>query len=343
MQKFIRSFFLIFPSLFLLAGCAKPFATDSISGTDSSSQNIPDSPDQPADPVSSLNICSKLNFNGVVWAADFTPMDRSVFQLALNVTGSFEGHTAWANLTNNFDGQGLSMGLLNQTLGTGSLQPLMTKMRAKYYAQMQPLFSASHFQSLSNMLTAYGATVQLSGVSENVDSNSSPLDIDWTEPIHQFATRESDSVAWAVANLYNGTAFKPDWSGELTSLATHPLYVSLQIEAAEKLHAKARTLQASLGVHDVRSYLVMFDFVVQNGGLDSREIPEYQAAIAKEPSMSTQKKLLTMLELRLRRVKPEYVSDVRSRKTALILGTGTVHGSNRQLEKEYCYKGSIPY
>lgn len=328
-----------------LAACAKPFATDSSDVNDSSSQGVPGG----TSPVDSgnagpLQICSKLSFNNVAWDQSLTSMDRAAFQLALNISGSFEGNTGWANLTNNFDGQGLSMGLLNQTLGTGSLQPLMTKMRALYFSQMQSLFSASHFQSLSDMLTAYGASVQLSGTSNRFLLDSSPLDQDWSPTVQLFAaTRESNSVSWAVQNLYNGTAFKPDWSKELTALATHPLYVSLQIEAAEVIHAKARSLQNTLGLYDLRSYLVMFDFVVQNGGLGSQEIPEYQAAVAANPSMTVTQKLNKILELRLRRVIPQYVEDVRSRKTALINGAGTVHGANRQLEKEYCYQGTLSY
>ena len=343
MQSLFAKGLSLFLTVWILAACAKPLSANSTSETDNNSQNVPNTEDPP-EIVSPLQICSKLNFKQVLWAGQLSAMDRSAFQLALNISGSYEGSTGWANLTNNFDGQGLSMGLLNQTLGTGSLQPLMTTMRAAHFNEMQGLFSSTHFQSLSSMLVAYGATVQLSSVNESFSSNSSALDQDWVPPIHLFsASRESASGTWAVQNLYNGTAFKPDWSAELSTLANHPFYVSIQISAAQVIHNKARALQATLGLNDVRSYLVMFDFVVQNGGLGSQEIPEYQAAVAAAPSMTTTQKLTKILDLRLRRVKTEFVADVRSRKTALINGAGVVRGANRQLEKEYCYQGSIRY
>ncbi|MCJ8277796.1 MAG: hypothetical protein MJK18_13215, partial [Bdellovibrionales bacterium] len=68
------------------------------------------------DPMNSddLGICSSLEFKGVTWSPELSQDDRVAFAIALNVSGSFEGHSGWSNLSNNFDGQGVSMGLLNQ-------------------------------------------------------------------------------------------------------------------------------------------------------------------------------------------------------------------------------------
>ncbi len=350
MRSILQKFFLFSFSIFLLEGCGRQFTAIAPAAIDPSAQSTsPTNPTNPpvtppSHPDSILKICSKLNFSQVVWSEQLSSLDRSAFQLALNITGSFEGLTGWSNLTNNFDGQGLSLGLLNQNLGTGSLQPLLIEMRTQHYNQMQSFFSATHFQSLSEMLQTYGASVRLQSLKEEVLPDSSSLDIDWAPAVQLFAlSRESASVQWAVQNLYNGTAFKKDWERELNALATSSSYVSIQIRSAQVIHAKARKLQSTLGLNDLRSYLVMFDFVVQNGGLDSQEIPEYQAAVKKNPLMTTQQKLLKILELRLRRVKPRYVADVRSRKMALILGMGVFHGDHRQFEKEYCYSGTLKY
>jgi hypothetical protein len=329
----------------ILAGCGKPFTAARFSGSDVPQEDAGDPRTPPPD--GGFKVCSKLDFTGVTWSPKLSPLDRSAFQVALNATGSFEGNTGWANLTNNFDGQGLSMGLLNQTLGTGSLQPLFNQMRSDHHNQMQALFSASHFTGLSGMLAAYGATAPVSKVeAASLAMDSSPLDKDWNAKageMQALAAREAASVQWAVNNLYNGSSFKADWARELTDLAEHPLYVSLQIRAAEKLHLKAYDLKTELGLEDLRSYLVMFDFVVQNGSISAAEIAEYKSTVGQKPAATSQEKLLTILNIRLRRVKPEYVNDVRSRKTALINGSGTVHGSNRKLETEYCYKGSTAY
>jgi hypothetical protein len=345
MKKVIVALFLI------LTGCGKPFTAASSSDFESpqsesgSPENPPGMP--PITVPDELKVCSKLSFANVVWSPKLTPLDRSAFMVALNASGSFEGDNGWANLTNNFDGQGLSMGLLNQTLGTGSLQPLFNQMRNDHHNQLQLLFSAAHFQSVKDMLAAYGTTAPVSKVTADQE-NSSPLDEDWQGECPADAEvgcgpKETASVTWAVNNLYNGSSFKADWKRELIALNIHPLYVSLQIRAAEKLHNKARELKAALGLKDLRSYLVMFDFVVQNGGLNADEISEYKTTVAKTPNATTQEKLLVILNIRLRRVKSQYVADVRSRKTALINGAGTVHGASRKFESEYCYKGSTEY
>src|ERR1700677_1324186 len=75
-----------------------------------------------------LVICSPLDFTNVTWSGQLSPFQEQGLELGLNISGSFEGAAGWANLTNNFDGQGLSMGLLNQNLGQGSLQPLLIEM-----------------------------------------------------------------------------------------------------------------------------------------------------------------------------------------------------------------------
>ena len=94
-----------------------------------------------ATPSAGLQICSKLDFDGLKWIEKYGDHERNAIALALNVSGSFEGADDWRNLTNNFDGQGISMGLLNQCLGQGSLQPLLISMRDRSYEPMKSFFS----------------------------------------------------------------------------------------------------------------------------------------------------------------------------------------------------------
>jgi hypothetical protein len=75
-----------------------------------------------------LTICSDLDFQGLQWPDTVPVAMRDPFAAGLNISGSFEGPDGWANLTDNFDGQGISMGLLNQNLGQGSLQPMWIEM-----------------------------------------------------------------------------------------------------------------------------------------------------------------------------------------------------------------------
>jgi hypothetical protein len=82
--------------------------------------------------------------------------------------------------------------------------------------------------------------------------------------------------------------------------------------------------------------LFFFDIAVQNGGLSTVVRNEYKTWAAKNTSSSENTRLKKLLEIRLKSVISKYVADVRARKTAIINGSGTVHGEKRQFEKEFC-------
>lgn len=301
--------------------------------------------------------CSNLSFSGVTWNKSLTGYERRSLAIALSLSGSFEGTQGWKNLTNNFDGMGLSAGLLNQTLGTGSLQPLLANLQLRSPAAFQYVAS-SRRTSLLAMVASWksskGYTVP-SALSKlmhdsDVDVTSSKLDIPETDDgfglsgkIEVSGTAENSSVSWATANLYQSSgSFKPEWKTELANLMGHPAYVSEQISASEVLHHRAAGYVSRLGFSSLRSYLFMFDICVQNGGLNDSEFAELEADIKREGLKTETTILKRLLEIRLRRVLSQWRNDVRSRKTAIIDGTGTVHGSARNFPKQYCFSQVDP-
>ncbi len=303
-----------------------------MSTPDPSSTPVPNPTPVPT-PTLAKPICGPLSFTGVTWPASLTVMDQTALMLGLNISGSFEGVAGWANLTNNFDGEGLSMGLLNQNLGTGSLQPMWVEMRDQHQSVLQSIFSTAQLTSLLKMLSNWqnGSLTSLS------NQHFSPLDLPDPRIQTSATTREAASVQWAVANLYNGSAFLLEWQQALTALGTAPEYISIQIEQAVSIHVLALQLEKTLGLKELRSYLTMFDFVVQNGGIPSQDVAVYNTAVQNGSVATETERLNEILTLRLRHVRPEYVADVRDRKSALINGVGLVHGQNRNLDTEYCF------
>lgn len=277
-------------------------------------------------------IMPALDFGGVTWPSSFTGDDRKAISIALNISGSYEGEQGWGNITGNFDGQGLSMGLLNQCLGQGSLQPLMLRMRDGHPGKLQEIFGPERLKSLLAMLAKWEAASRTAPPSATL----SPLD-ESAGPDGRLTGPNQASVDWAKANLFSGSSFKPEWKAELVALAESPEYVSFQIEAARVIHDKALALQARIGVGEFRAYLLFFDFVVQNGGIYDEDWTDYAAWLKKNPGASSAQRLEKLLELRLRHVRKQYVDDVRRRKRTIINGTGTVHGAARDLPKEYSY------
>lgn len=322
---------------------------------DSNGDNAPEPTPipQPEPPISDdksledvLFICSKLDFNGMTNPSDLTTSQVNMFALGLNISSSFEGRQGWKNITNNFDGMGLSLGLLNQTLGTGSLQPLLLKMLDKHESVMKAQYTATNFTSIKAMAldwkVATGFVVNSIQHEELFAPDDLPYnDLDQGEVFTIQGAAETKSVTWAKQTLYTdsaGTKFKTDWKAELQAMAGTKQYRDLQFAAARSLHNKAAGYVTSFGLKEIRSYLFMFDIVVQNGGFYQKNIDDYRAFIRANPNASEEQKLNAILTSRLVQVRAEYRNDVKARKQGLINGKGVVHQTNRNFETEYCYK-----
>ncbi|HMN69483.1 MAG TPA: hypothetical protein PKC28_13160 [Bdellovibrionales bacterium] len=295
-----------------------------------------------------LKICSDLDFKGLTWSDGLETGERDPFALALNISGSFEGSAGWANLSTNFDGQGMSMGLLNQNLGQGTLQPMWSEMRRGHAALMGSVFSAANLKSLNKMIDKWEAQTRVAALNIN-DFGYSELDeplviaselsidpLELQEVTTALLARNQESVTWAKITLFLKSKFKTDWSKELKSLAVSAPYRSIQVRRAEALHAKTMDLMNVYKMSELRSYLFFFDIVVQNGGISSAVRERYTAWL-KTGGVATEKQKLTkLLELRLTAVKAQYVGDVRARKMAILNGAGVVHGDKRDFAKEFC-------
>jgi len=191
----------------------------------------------------SLDMCNAVDFSTILMPPITAP---DAFVLAMTLSGSYEGPKGWANLSDNFDGEGMSFGLLQQNFGTGSLQPLLIEMRDNYPTQFQEYFSSQDLQNLLGMLAQW-------------EANKS----------------DSQSVKWAVNNLYVGGSFIPRWKEELTNLAQSPEYVSIQAEAGMAIHASALRDVSVIGVDEVRTYLLAFDVEVHGGGFYPEDFRDY--------------------------------------------------------------------
>lgn len=286
-------------------------------------------------------VCSGLDFSGVTWPASLSSEDQLALKLALNISGSYEGPDGWSNLTDNFDGQGVSMGLLNQNLGQGSLQPMLVRMRDEHYAVLRDIFSPQHLLALLQMLGQWQPPAQPPGTG---DKPNSTIDEPENGIVAQMSPAASAGVAWAKKNLYQADgSFEPGWKAELTALGAAPEFVSIQIAEALDLHQKALGYETETGIRELRGYLMFFDVAVQNGGFHAVDVTEFTAWKKRNPKAATAQKLQKLLTLRLRHVRRRFVIDVNQRKQAIIFGKGRVHGELRNLPAQYCYDGTWAY
>lgn len=344
--------------------CQKPFDTVKVGlGTGENTQSSENPSPQPSEggrdepesvgaPTDSLSICSKINFSGLSFPSSLNESQKNSFALALNVTGSFEGHMSWASITNNFDGMGISLGLLQQNFGTGTLQPLLIQMKSTQRSSFLSIFSQAHYLSLGDMLNQWQDVVGPSDVDvERLvkekylfvpdQYNISNLDEDYNSDAAvglRAISKNQISVNWAVNNVLNGANFREGWKNEFTALANTTEYKNLQLNAATEYHARTFDYLKGFDFTETRFYLLLFDFVTQNGGFKESHWNEYVSYRKKNPSATEEQRALKLLEIRLASVRSQYREDVRSRKMAIIKGSGVVHGSARQLAKEYCYE-----
>lgn len=353
MEKFIFNFLLCL-SISTLFGCGRDQNGTPINGL--GEPPVQEKPGESEPPLKRVpQICSALDFNGVTWPKGYSEMDKIAFALAMNISGSFEGHSGWTNLSNNFDGQGFSMGILNQNLGQGSIQPMLIIMRDQHMDVLKKYLKTDMLNSMLKMLADWEKAnpqvpafqpLQLTTF-EREPVLFSDENIDKKYGVNGIQLRSNKaSVRWASRTLYTdskGRNFKPEWKKGLKDIAGDPAYVSLQIAAAQELHDQGRGDQARANWEQIRSYLFLFDVVVQNGGLKDKHFNKYERWLKNNKNSTEEQQMLEMLEIRVVDSKKQWQKDVRLRKTAVIKGVGFVHGEDRDLQTEYCYDQTIPY
>ena len=305
---------------------------------------------EPGTPLS--RICSKLDFRDVQWPSTMSDNEHMYLALALNITGSFEGNLGWKNLAGDFDGQGISMGLMQQNLGQGTLQPLWIETFQKDRSSLSQNLSSAQLLSMQRMLESWlgqaiPAVSKSSVASEAIleeelfpaGDSFNRLDIGYSESDFQAQNaRNQASVSWARSEALDSRGqVRSAWRTPLQTIAETPFYRSLQIQTSLKYFLRAQAYLKSFGYQQVRSLLLMYDFVVQNGSIGESHLKIYNDWLQKNPSADEEQKTLALLEARLTTVRPQYRNDVRARKTTIIKGQGVVHQRQRNLPREYCF------
>jgi len=326
-----------------------------------------DNPEPTNRPLNRINFCSRLELASIRWPSSLSEVEIDSYALALNITGSYEGHSDWKNISNNFDDQGISLGIFQQNLGQGSLQPLLIEVAQDYEYIYRQFFNRNQTESIFDMLEDWDANSGLglasvqsklsrntAGISEAITDESltnfySPLDIEDNENIKPrevtdriFAkasnSKNQRSVNWAIKNLYerNGRTFKSEWKRSFQGLAGDPRYVSKQVRAGHTIHNKAMRFMEIYKAKELKSYLFFFDIVVQNGGIRESTRQKYLAEVNQTPSMSENDRMKVLIKHRVLRSRAQYRADVLSRKLTILNGKGRVHKRNRDLRSEFC-------
>lgn len=227
-------------------------------------------------------------------------------EVALEISSQFEG-AGWGGVTGNFDGQGLSAGVLQWNFGQGSLQELLRHYISANGSLPEGVFprDISHFANANN-----ADAVRMSGIMQ-----------------------EKNKVK---------KIWKDAWSKFLSS----PEGRAVQMTSAAPYFQKASSMANTAGMTSTKAFCFFFDIAVQNGSMKGvapgEPKPEYIADIlngSKENSTlwknvdldNESQILLAMAWERAHKSHSRWVMDVFSRKGTIAVGQGTVHKKMRDL------------
>lgn len=233
-----------------------------------------------------------------------TAINEATLRKLLNITGFFEG-SGFSNIAGNFDGQGLSFGVLQWNFGQGTLQPMLLDMYAASKEKFKAVFGANTDTLLK--------VIQASRV---------------------------EAMKFAVSiNSPKNNIIEP-WRTQFLNLGKEDVFQNIQVKYAQSVLDRAIMLMKDYALHTERALSLMFDIVTQNGSIKA----ETKQAIldAKKEQENTRGKPLSEREFlaiiatkRAEASNPKFVEDVKARKMAIVNGVGVVHGVNLTIDKTY--------
>ncbi|WP_425039056.1 D-Ala-D-Ala carboxypeptidase family metallohydrolase [Primorskyibacter sp. S187A] len=222
----------------------------------------------------------------------------SIFERALAITASFEGH-GYTKIAGNFDGALLTWGIIGYTMGGGSLQKLMARI-----TQYDP----------SAIDDAFGALAE-----------------PWKEVLGQSKTKQR-SFANEISVAPKKYKVKAPWSEAFHRLGQNPQAQRAQNDLARELYwTRAQKIMAREALDGELGACLAFDIAVQNGSIDTGDRKHLNRLLSEAGPVSGEAYRACYAEAMALGSKQAYQNDVRSRKMTLATGSGKVHGANYKL------------
>jgi hypothetical protein len=246
------------------------------------------------DALSRLQTARALPVTGAVDTATWQQLTPdplpTLFERCMSITAEFEGH-GFGLLQGNFDGAGLTWGLIGFTLSNGEIQKLLAEADAV--------------------------------VPGTLDRVLGPLAAEWRL---QTARPLAQQVAWAdsISSGADKATVPPAWKSAFARLGDEPVVKRLQLQRAYDAYfvpaaATARKLRlgSELGV------ALCFDCHVQNGSSRVQAVAELAPLAAQMADAQMRQRLANRVaDLSA----PRWREDVRGRKTTIASGGGLFRG-----------------
>ncbi|CRK80281.1 hypothetical protein [Neobacillus massiliamazoniensis] len=122
--------------------------------------------------------------------------------LLLN-TGFFEGEQAYSTVAGNFDGQGISFGILQFNLGQNTLEPLLEEYIRNYPRDFETIFGEEKSQTLKQILKESHNTQRKWATTISIPGQAHKLKPDWQQAFEQMGkTKENQQIQRKYALVY---------------------------------------------------------------------------------------------------------------------------------------------
>jgi hypothetical protein len=252
----------------------------------------------------------------VTWKALFEEirepsiLNDSLDYKSLALTGCFETGRGlpecFAGLGGDFDGQGMSLGVLQSNFGQDTLQPLLKDMMRDHPEIVRDIFQKNYglFEEVLNS--------DKQGLMEFVRSIQHPVRHYLYEP----------------------------WKSMFRALCRMGEFQRIQVKYAGKLFKAAIGLCSEYDLWSERAVTLMFDIKVQNGSISDPVKTQILSEFENVPKDLSRgelevQKMRIVANRRAEASNPRWVEDVRARKICCANGGGRVHGIPYDLEKQF--------
>jgi len=177
---------------------------------------------------------------GTLDASGLTTAERK----AIEITSTFETgkRGGFFGLSGNFDGQGLSFGLVNWNIGTGSLQPLLRAFAAEQPARWNAIFGP-HAATFLSVIAPSGAAAVAKQLRFVIDEMNVSRVV-------------KGRTTWSI---------KEPWSTYFKRLSEDTEFQRIQVRHVRGLLDRARYFCEYFGLKSERAFAFMFDAVASHG------------------------------------------------------------------------------
>lgn len=237
------------------------------------------------------------------------PPVKNIRDIVYVITSAFEGGPVgrinYTNLSDNFDGQGYSIGFLQWNVGQDSDRKLFRRLESVYPGVLKKAFGEALYREFISYIDKSTAT-RLAWVHKAINTSSGKIE--------------------------------PNWRIALLAVCNTPEFQEVQRFYAEEVFQAAITLCKEYGLKTNRALALAYDIRTQNGSISAATKATILAAkYAKEKLLGRTLKESEYLEIiaikRAEASNSKWVADVKSRKLTIVYGVGTVHGTKFDLSK----------